>query len=259
MPAEWDEERDAARILEDRLGGPSTPRDPGGGRQQLHDFDIELPHGRVVAVEVTRHTVPAELAARAEVARRNWQSALLRHDWVVDMVGHYDVQKVHGRFPALLAAVDAAGVETFDLKHRTPSGAAEEALQALREMGARLLYRLTEASEGGGRIILGTASVAGSTAADVLAEVAEQYAGLADNSRKLAAAQADERHLFVWVENAHHQAVAAMAFEILPETAPELPEHVDAVWLATAYDVSQLWRYSRNDGWEDLGTWRTQD
>ena len=259
VPAAWDEELDAARIVEGHLGGVSRPRDPGGGAAQLHDFEVVLPDGRIVAVEVTRHTVPEDNAARAAVKRKQWQFGVLRYDWVVDMIQHYDVREVHRRFPGLLAVVEAAEVETFNLKHRTASGPAEEALLQLRTMGAQLLYRLKEASDGGGRIILGAASVAGSTAADVLVEVAERYANLPDNARKLATAEADECDLFIWVESAHHQAVAAMAFEVLPERVPTLPDHVDAVWLATAYDAPQVWRYVRRLGWQDLGTWRLRE
>ncbi|MGH9223220.1 MAG: hypothetical protein ACRD2W_05435 [Acidimicrobiales bacterium] len=231
-------------------------RDPGGGSTQMHDFDVVLPGDRVVAVEVTRHTVSAENASRAETAKREWQFPALGYDWVVDMTVHHDVRHVHREFPALLAEVEAAGLDRFDLKHKTPSGPAAEALQAMRAAGARLLYRHIEAKAGGGRIILGAASVVGSTAADVLTGVTERYGNLADNARKVASAEADERHLFIWVESGQHQATSAMAFEVLPERHPELPERIDAVWLATAYDVSQVWRWSRIGGWEDLGTLR---
>ena len=47
---------------------------------------------------------------------------VLRYHWVVDMIQHYDAQEVHGRLRALLAVVEVAEVETFNLKHRTPSG-----------------------------------------------------------------------------------------------------------------------------------------
>lgn len=252
----WDEEADAARIVAEHLGGASRRRDPGGGATPVHDFDIVLAGGRVVAVEVTRHTVAAEIGGRAAVAKLNWRFPVLRHDWVVGMVGHHSVRQLHRRFPPLLAMIEAAGIETFDLKDRKPSGPAEDALLTLRSLGARLLYRLGEAPDGGGQIILGDAPVGGSTAADVLVEVAEHHGNLSDNARKLATADADERHLFVWVESAHHQAVAAIAFEVLPQRAPQLPEHLDVTWLATAYDVSQVWRYVRGQGWQDLGTRR---
>src|SRR5262249_44582965 len=62
------------------------------------------------------------------------------------------------------------------------------------------------------------------------------------------ATAADERHLFVWVENSHDQAVAAFAFPFMPERAPILPEYVDAVWAVTAFDRAHIWQYHRAHG-----------
>lgn len=254
MAGVWDEESEAARIVSDHLGGISRARDPGGGATSVHDFDVVLPGDRVVAVEVTRHTVAAEIESRVAVQRRDWRFEVLRYDWVVDMIPRYSVREVHHRLPSLLSAVEVAGVESFDLKHETPSGAAEEALVALRALGARLLYRLTETSGEGGKIILGAAPVVGSTASHVVVEIAQHHANLMDNARKLASAVADERHLFIWVESPHPQAVAAMAIDVLPEGAPNVPGHIDTVWVATGFEISQVWWFVRDRGWEALGT-----
>lgn len=212
-----------------------------------------MPTGFVVAVEVTRHNVRSETETRAAASGKDWRFATLASNWVVDMVPRYNVKEVHGQVARLLAEVEAAGLDRFDLKHGTPSGRTEQALVSLRQLGARLLYRLSDAPPGGGTVILGSTSVVGSTAPNVVAELVEHHANLPDNVRKLANADADERHLLIWVESAQHQAVAAMAFEVLPTRAPALPDHVDAAWVATGYDIAQVWRYSRRVGWEDLG------
>ncbi len=252
---DWNEEDEAAQIVVGHLGGVATQRDPGGGSTPIHDFDVAVSAGQIVAVEVTRHTVPAEVEARAAVAGRDWKFPSLRYDWVIDMVGHYDVRVVHGRVPSLLEAVEAASLEAVQLGKDPPPGPASDALSALRALGARLLYRLSEATGGAGRIIVGAAPVAGSTATDIVVDVAEHHANLADNSAKLASASAQERHLFIWVESNHHQVVAAMGFEFLPERPPIIPEHIDTVWLATAFHPAQVWRYVRGEGWEDLDRW----
>ena len=46
------EERRAAELLKQILGGSYTPRDVAGA-QGMHDFDLHLDDGRIVAVEVT--------------------------------------------------------------------------------------------------------------------------------------------------------------------------------------------------------------
>ncbi len=52
--------------------------------------------------------------------------------------------------------------------------------------------------------------------------------------------------------------MAAINGEWLPESAPQLPGEVDAVWLATAFEPANIWRWSQTAGWEDLGTWRPE-
>ncbi|MGH9274669.1 MAG: hypothetical protein ACRDZU_08490 [Acidimicrobiales bacterium] len=256
MAGAWDEEAEAARLVARDLGGLSHARDPGGGRRAVHDFDVVLADGHVVAVEVTRHTVAAEVENSAVAERKTWRFPALRFDWVVKMTARFKVSETYRRLPSLLAEVEDAGLDRFDLKHDTPTGSAEEALRSIKALGARLLYRLSEADASGGQVILGTAPVVGSTGPDVVAEVAERHANLADNAQKLAAAVADERHLFIWVESAQHQIVAAMAFDVLPARAPALPAHVDVVWVVTAYEICQVWRFRRDRGWQDLGTRR---
>ena len=103
---------------------------------------------------------------------------------------------------------------------------------------------------------MGEASQGGSTAASVVVELVEYHANLVDNVAKLSRAHdASERHLFVWVENSHHDAVAAFAFPFLPEREPQLPDCVDTVWAVTAYENAHIWQFHRSLGWRDLGTW----
>lgn len=46
-----------------------------------------------------------------------------------------------------------------------------------------------------------------------------------------------------------------MSFDVLPITLPVLPEGIDVVWVATAYETPTLWRLDRW-GWcvADPGT-----
>ena len=49
------------------------------------------------------------------------------------------------------------------------------------------------------------------------------------------ATYAAERHLLVWVEASHHQAVATMRINVLPGHAPQLPDWVEAAWAVTGF------------------------
>ena len=266
----WDEESDAADLMQSRLGGVTHRVDPGGGHQQLHDFDLELENGATVAVEVTRDTVASHRSLLSEVDRRAWRFPELSFDWVVDMIASYSVREVHSKIARPLAELEGASVDSALLsrpnrsnrasEHDLPEGPAREAGAELYALGARLVYRIGAATSGGGSVIMSEATQAGSTAPSVVVEVVEHHAALEDNVAKLSRANpAWERHLFIWVENSSQQAVATMAFGILPERSPELPAPIDAVWAVTAYELARIWRYHRSEGWRDLGSWHRAD
>jgi hypothetical protein len=278
----WDEEAHAAEIVANFLDGAAEVRDPGGGAEQLHDFDVKLSDGTTTAVEVTRHTVSKYLRLLAAIDSRNWHFQELQRNWVVDMIRSYDVREVHGKIAAQLVALEAAGIETLLLRgalfdrgltddelydderseraQLSASGTWEPA-QRLYELGARNVYLIGDADEpGGGLVIMGDSPQAGSTGASVVVELCEYHASLPDNAKKLAqAVDANERHLFIWVEHSHDQAVAAFAFPSMPDRVPNLPDHVDAVWAVTAFDRAHIWQYHRAHGWRDLGKWSRPD
>lgn len=250
---DWDDERDAAFVLRHFLGGTVTPRDPRGGANQIHDFDLSLPDGRTVPVEVTRHTSEAYQARLGAAERMQWHFENLRFDWHVGMLPGFRVKQIHRDLPGLLRRLEDAGRETLLVQREledNPSGLVEE----LDSLGARIVYRLGDADERGGLIDLGDAPVAGVTAADLVVHVASLHAALTDNQAKLAAASdADERHLFIWVESDQHAVTAAMSGP-LPIGAPSLDPLIDSVWLATGFRTSRVWRLSQTAGWSDVGS-----
>ncbi|HZP14949.1 MAG TPA: hypothetical protein VFA96_03930 [Nocardioides sp.] len=273
----WDEEADAAALLAAYLDGVVHRRDPGGGAEQRHDFDLQLRDGRTIAIEVTRHTVAEYLRTLAAVDARDWYFPSLSNNWVVDMSGPYNVRALHNQIAQPLTALEAAGFEQLLLRQalfdatladdeldddersaraKLAAAGAWGAAESLYNMGVRSVCRIGAADESGGLIIPSDAPRAGATGASVVVDLVEYHAALADNAAKLArAAQADERHLFVWVESSQDQAVAAFGFPLLPERPPLLPDDIDAVWVVTAFDQAHIWQYHRDDGWRDLGVW----
>lgn len=249
---EWDDEAHAAQVLVAILGGRSEGRDPGGGRVPIHDFDLHLDDGSVIAVEVTRHNIEAQLQQQAEVARHDPRFPGLQFHWHLGMGRTFDVKRIRTEAPDLLATLEERGTDSIDLVEATSSD--DPTFAGLRSLGVRLVYRLGHADLDGGALDIGAAPIAGATAPDVAVEAAEQCAGRKGKAEKLAAAVADERHLFVWVENSRDQVVATMGMGTLPRRAPELPDAIDAVWLATAYEYPHVWQYERRSGWSEWGT-----
>jgi hypothetical protein len=84
---------------------------------------------------------------------------------------------------------------------------------------------------------------------DLVAERAEAKVN------KLLAAQADERHLFVWIDSSHAGADLAMPTLPPPAAPPRLPGGFDVVWAAAPgveIPVQRLWRTIPPYGWEIL-------
>jgi hypothetical protein len=85
---------------------------------------------------------------------------------------------------------------------------------------------------------------------DEVNRLVERHAHASDNLKKLDAADADERHLFVWITGSHPQAELAMHACGPPASAPVLPEGVDVVWAQN--ESGHLWRVRRGDDWEEI-------
>lgn len=104
MPAE---ERRAADLLKELLGGEYTPRDTAGA-QGIHDFDLRLGDGATVAVEVTTDTSSVDRAFQDQIQRINPPEVPeLTRVWHVDLRtpgdGPDDQQASHKRVAALQA------------------------------------------------------------------------------------------------------------------------------------------------------------
>ncbi len=276
----WDEEEGAMEMVASILGGEATQVDPGGGAVQLHDFDLLLTDGLTIAFEVTRHNTPDSLRTAAEVTKRKWDFPQLRDTWVVDATSSFNVKALHREVAALLAELERVGIsrvllrsDMFGDRRYVRPGTAEHLakLEAasvvsvglrLFELGARSVYSLGAAGGEAASVIIGETSSAGSTASSMVADVAAHHANLPDNATKLAGGMdRAERHLFVWIEASRPEAAAALAFAdvpgipVLPQESPDLPQAIDAVWVAAAYRPGRVWRYHRLEGWADLGVY----
>jgi len=236
---------------------------------------------------VTRHNVAEALAADAEILKRSWRFRGLAGDWHVGSTAAPNVRRMHAGIAAPLMQFEAEGIENMLLRdslfdttlqddelyddERAERSLLErpgvrEAATKLWGLGARNVCRLTE--DGEGRVSVGASGGGGSTSSSLVVRLIEHHAALPDNVAKLRAARsrADECHLFVWVESSQHAATAAIGMSaVLPGTAglpidaPELPDCVDAAWVAAAYETARVWRFHRAEGWCDLGSHALHD
>src|SRR5205823_3734730 len=114
-------------------------RDPGGGGEQLHDFDLELDDGTIIAFEVTRYTDSERERTMSHVERLDWRFPQLSHDWHLGMTQVFDAPRLHSQIGSLLKEVEATGVEStlIGYGHRPPEGLPEPLAERLHTLGIR--------------------------------------------------------------------------------------------------------------------------
>lgn len=235
------DETAAAEIVAAYLNGDHKPRDVEGAGDSTYDFDVVLTTGRRVALEVTAAADQDRLSLDAAAFGKDWIEPSLGQDWwvvlsrrtvgpeirlyrlmkqivpLLEVFERYEVPEVNrDRLQAQREAVTSELIETRQ-QFMTLGG------NVARSNGPRRLSK-------GGQVLLsfshGFSSDAGQANALVLA-AAES------NREKLAAADADERHLFIWMDPSYSSAEAAVSLG-RPLAAPaNLPSEIDAVWLGT--------------------------
>jgi hypothetical protein len=175
----WDNEESARTLVGSMLGGTIVERDPGGGPEQLHDFDVRFADGTTIAFEVTRFTDSERERTMSHIERLDWHFPGLACDWHLGLVPVFDVAKLHREVARLLEAFEATDIDSAVLGYRgAPSGLPDGVAKRLVELGVRLVYSLGPPASPPAFVEVGEASVVGSTASAVLLEVAEYHANL---------------------------------------------------------------------------------
>jgi hypothetical protein len=236
-----EEEKRAAKFVASCLGGNYVPRDIDGAPPMTHDFDIHV-YDKVIALEITSASDKAMMTQTAQAFKREWPAPSLANDWQIGVnrtagQSQVDLNPVKKKIEKVLAVferhdvkeVGAVGLSTPPRWH----GAPQDVIDATTEMfvlGVTLARMHRPAKIPGGALVL--PSIHGGHGAD-----ADDLIGLAErdgksNAEKLQNAEADERHLWIWVDGTTPDAELAMHLGHMPSGPPELPTGVDVVWAA---------------------------
>jgi hypothetical protein len=247
------EEVAAGEIVAGRLGGKATPHDVPGAPDASYDVDI-MADGRRIALEVTSAAVP-ELVSMRAAAGKGMDAPSLTSHWLVSYHGGSPVQ-IKGMLKGLeghLKVLEDHGVtEVSEYSPATgpvPRAVAEATRQIL---GGRInTVRSLALPPGETAQLMLTSHWGFISDAEQVNPLVEQAAR--DNVEKLCTADADDRHLFVWVDE--DKAELAMFTQGPPVSTPALPEGIDVVWAATRPTVDgalfeRLWRLQPPGGWE---------
>jgi hypothetical protein len=238
----------AATIVGSILDGCVVPRDLPGAPAATHDFDVFMAAGRV-ALEVTRAVDERAAATRAAAFRRPFPAPQLASSWLLSIrtvgPGQPEVKPIVKASPALIAVLERHGVSEVQGQFH-PGDAPTVVVHAATELARLGVSHATAwAVDGPPRLwFTGHGSIRDDI--DAVNRLAAEHA--AKNVKKLLVALADERHLFIWMEE--DDAKLAMETGPPPSTTPTLPQGIDVVWVATT--SGHLWRLHSPGDWEEL-------
>lgn len=262
VPPEKDEWEDhAAQTVAALLDGTPTRRDVVGAPQRTHDFDVVTSAGRIVALEVTSR-VDAAVAAFWKGNRSLIDPTGLTYSWSLTVphpVGSPTDPRLRDlarHAPGFLASVEPhlppGCVElmgSLENLEGTPAHDAALGLKSLRVINANPLPRF------GGVTSQAALGTSGHPREVPLARVITE--AIAANAEKLARATADERHLFLWVDNSDTPNWNRLYLEQEPLVGPEYGPCIDMVWVALwsrnyfpYSSAAKIWRILRSGFWE---------
>lgn len=225
----------AGAIVAKQLGARAIERD---GARGSHDFDLELPDKRTIALEVTSAADEAIEALRhAALAEPQEAPTLTTHWWIgLPLDGTVKAKQAMSRVIPHLEVLERHGVEQIGggAQRQPPPDIDQEAADAAKEVFRLRVFRATQLGPpkpGEAASVFASLSGGASSNFDALNELVAECARR--KAPKLLAAAGDERHLFVWMRGSVSDAELAIATLPPPPTAPELPDGIDVVWAAT--------------------------
>jgi hypothetical protein len=238
---EFDRENEAAWIISTVLSGLPYRLDyrSKGGKTMECDFEIYLPSGLRVALEITSSTVRNRAQQLKLIGGGAWDCPGIKRNWSVQLDGA-GPRKAGTRIDTFKSQ---AGSFFVTLEKECPYGAgdllnadfsielsrtAQMAIAGLNELGARHGSLLEKPPYGFPRIYLGW-TYEGASDDPSLNEVVEKAA--LSNREKLEQQSDCERHLFVWIDQTDYRNWADLfTFQFTNDT-PHLPESISQVWV----------------------------
>jgi hypothetical protein len=250
----WDEEA-AARIVAQHTGGTYRARDVLGAEERTHDLDIDLPDGGRIALEVTSAGDGQLESLQNAAFGRTWSAPTLAGNWwlVLPRDPRLRVKPLMAAVVPHLALLEKHGVEQIGSGSRPrqpPDGVHVDAAEAVRQIFAlrvRVATRINPPAPGETAQVLVSLGDGVGSNIDIVNELVAARAEA--KAAKLAAAEGDKRHLFVWIRGSQSGAELAMGTLPPPEVAPLLPDAIDVLWVASA---AALWRLQPPREWESL-------
>lgn len=253
--AEAPDEVAARDVVASALGVTLHHADRLGGVDYRFEYQ-----GQSGALEVTRLTLQAEVAAHRAWARRDNEAPHLAPElassWNVTVEGRPLFRGLARRIAPALAALEATKITSYESADADVLALAERDLAEAVAVLQRECVQHAEVVEFDGprQILINKALIRKGHGPGPAAYAIQTFIGATeDNLTKLAASNAEQRHLWIWVDDFSPGDVA-LPFDRpdLPEFPITLPPEVTEVWVYHER-ATRGWRYSATGGWTALG------
>lgn len=261
-------ERQAARIVAATSNCLCDQLDPGGGPDQLPDFELRNSrHEQIGFLEVTS-TVIGELAAfQTAQAKYKVTDGRLRFNWfLVTQNASANLKTLQRSLPDLLALAEEKGFVPRLPDVLIPGFnflAGEEPQTELHSAGVWMLSALPAIQGMPGHVYVKPPAQGGGIGPEMVTEAVQPELERKDNLAKLSKASEGQRaELFVWLD----EGTAGMALvtprlfphleSCYPKDGPTLPRPITRVWAATGPNdrdvlARALWK-AEGGNWEVL-------
>lgn len=218
---------------------------------RTHDFDLLDSNRHIIgAVEVT---VSLDRTVKETIIRIRRggpvKTKLCRKDWWIQAEPGADIREIRREADAYLADVEAKGIESFlgPVDWRKPT--VERIFRDLRVYSGSVIpwkdpgYIWIDLPGGGGRV----------TANNVVEAALRE---VPNNSKKLAAANTDQRHLVIYLDPTNYLPWKSLLNSDPPLGSPNLPAEITDIWVFTegyAKHEYIVWQASALSQWCRIG------
>lgn len=244
MNRDSESEHAAARAVIRVVGGEYVLHDTGSEDAQ-YDVHIIAGDGTSIALEVTSVGGDTWKRTKARIAKESnaghFEGANLQWLWWVILPTGIGVRDLPPPLEALLENLESVGIQHIAESYSGDDELLLDAAKELRQMRVNSVTVWTDDPvEGQTRILVSQSERRVGTDGALPAALVEVFAK-GDNQEKLARAQTDERHLYVFMEDGGAGTVLEGGL-FLPPCPADPQDVIDAVWIFSPSASSYLFR-----------------
>ena len=252
-PIPHEDEYTAGRVVSNIIGGTFEVTDVPGAGDGMYDVRITLDGERTIALEVTSYgddewkSTASRIRKRANTGRLAGEA--LNQTWWVIVATGVQMKPLESRLETLLATLEANNHTFASDAYEGDDPVLREVREGFCELGVNEAVVWDSLDVDEGRIVLSQSLRAIGTVGALSAAIQAVF-DKGDNQPKLVRADADERHLYVYLDAVGAEAVIEGVWP-LPSSPTDPQGVVDVLWLYSPATSSYIYKTAPgSSAWE---------